>query len=318
MDGTHTLIQGGVGGSGAPKGPMAVLQSGRTSHTTLECRNVSASLAFYRDVMGLDVNPVGTLVGHAWGTNHHYFAVLQCAEPTQQPLLNYYARPVPHARDVDAVHARVAAVRERYGIRELTAPAREDVTKFGVGTYGFYLNDLDGNWWRVEENSGPFGPAELPPAAPVDRARSIVPRGPISYVVLEAMRLSQTIPFYRDFLGMAVEQSAPHYALCTSASGWVKALVVEVGDALVPQKVNNHHGLTFDGPVDLIDRIRHAAIESSGTFGIRKVLPATRQHGSYAFYMQDADTNCWEFEVWDDGISPVERHLALNASKGRS
>jgi hypothetical protein len=275
---------------------------------------VTASLAFYRDVMGLDVNPVGALVGHAWGTNRHYFAVLQCAEPTQQPLLNYYARPVPHARDVDAVHAKVAAVRDRYGIREVTAPAREDAARFGVGTYGFYVNDLDGNWWRVEENGGPFGPAELPHGAD---SQSIVPRGPISYVVLEALRMSATVPFYRDFLGMAVEQPAPHYALCTSAAGWVKALVVEVGGALVPQKVNNHHGLTFDGPVEVIDRARRAAIESSGTFGIRKVLPATRQHGSYAFYMQDADTNCWEFEVWDDGISPVERHLALNASKGR-
>lgn len=292
---------------------MTVLQGGRTSHTTLECRNVAASLAFYRDVMGLEVNPVGALVGHAWGTNGHYFAVLQCAEPTQQPLLNYYARPVPQPRDVDAAHARVAAVAERYGVRELTAPARESAAKFGVGTYGFYLNDLDGNWWRVEENRGPFGAAELPPVA---EGRSIVPRGPISYVVLEAMRLSQSVPFYRDFLGMAVDQPAPNYALCTSASGWVKALVVEVGDALIPQKVNNHHGLTFDGPVDLIDRIRQAAIESAATFGIRKVLPATRQHGSYAFYMQDADTNCWEFEVWDDGISPVERQLALNASKG--
>jgi catechol 2,3-dioxygenase-like lactoylglutathione lyase family enzyme len=291
---------------------MAVLRGARTSHTTLECRSVTASLAFYRDVMGLDVNPVGALVGHAWGTNRHYFAVLQCAEPTQQPLLNFYARPVPGAGDVDAAHAKIAAVRDAYGIRELTAPACEDAAKFGVGTYGFYVNDRDGNWWRVEENRGPFGPAELPPVA---EGRSIVPRGPISYVALEAVRMSRTVPFYRDFLGMTVEQPAPHYALCTSAEGWVKALVVEVGDALVPQKVNNHHGLTFDGPVDVVDQARRAAIESSGTFAIRKVLPATRQHGSYAFYMQDADTNCWEFEVWDDGISPVERHLALNAAK---
>jgi catechol 2,3-dioxygenase-like lactoylglutathione lyase family enzyme len=277
---------------------------------------VTASLAFYRDVMGLDVNPVGALVGHAWGTNQHYFAVLQCAEPTQQPLLNYYARPVPHARDVDGIHARVAAVGPKYGIRDMTPPAHEDPAKFGVGTYGFYVNDLDGNWWRVEENRGPFGPEELPPAAPGAETRSIVPRGPISYVVLEAKEIARTVPFYRDFLGMTVEQPAPHYALCTSGSGWVKALLVEVGDALVPQKVNNHHGLTLDPPAGVIDEARRAALESSSTFGIRKVLPATRQHGSYAFYMQDLDTNCWELEVWDDGISPVERHLAINASKG--
>lgn len=297
---------------------MAVVQGARATHTTLECRNVTESLAFYRDVMGLDVNPLGALVGHAWGTNGHYFAVLQSVEPAQQPLLNFYARPVAHARDVDAVHAKIAAVREAYGIRELTSPAREDPAKFGVGTYGFYLNDLDGNWWRVEENAGPFGPAELPTAgADGERgARSIVPRGPISYVVLETVRLSRSVPFYRDFLGMRVDQPAPHFAFCTSASGWVKVLVVEVGDALVPQKVNNHHGLTLDAPAEVIDRVRRAALEGSDTFGIRKVLPATPQHGSYAFYMQDVDTNCWELEVWDDGISPVQRQLALKAAKG--
>jgi catechol 2,3-dioxygenase-like lactoylglutathione lyase family enzyme len=299
------------------EGLMAVVRGARATHTTLECRNVTASLAFYRDVMGLDVNPVGALVGHAWGTNGHYFAVLQSAEVTQQPLLNFYARPVAHARDVDAAHAKIAAVREAYGVRELTTPAREDAAKFGVGTYGFYLNDLDGNWWRIEENAGPFGPAELPPAgAGQGGLPSIVPRGPISYVVLETVRLSRSVPFYRDFLGMIVERPAPHFALCTSAAGWVKALLVEVGDALVPQKVNNHHGLTLEGPTEVIDDARRAAVERSDTYEIRKVLPATRQHGSYAFYMQDADTNCWELEVWDDGISPVQQQLALRASKG--
>lgn len=108
-----------------------------------------------------------------------------------------------------------------------------------------------------------------------------------------------------------------HLRPCPGCSGWVKALVVEVGDALVPQKVNDHHGLTFDGPADVVDCARRAAVDSSAAFEIRRVLPATRQHGSYAFYMQDADTNCWELDVWDDGISPVERHLAINAAKGR-
>ena len=54
----------------------------------------------------------------------------------------------------------------------------------------------------------------------------------------------------------------------------------------------------------------------SGEFGIRKVLPATHQHWAYAFYLQDADTNFWEFEVWDDGIDPVARALAHDSTKG--
>ncbi len=124
------------------------------------------------------------------------------------------------------------------------------------------------------------------------------------------MRIAQSVRFYRDFLGLNVEQSAPHYALCRSDSGWVNVLAVEVGDALVPQKVSNHHGFTLDGAAHLIDELRQSALAVADTLGIRRVLPATRQHGSYSFYLQDVDTNCWELEIWDDGISPVERALA--------
>jgi catechol 2,3-dioxygenase-like lactoylglutathione lyase family enzyme len=293
---------------------MAVVQGARATHTTLECRDVASSLAFYKDVMGLHVNRIAGLVGHIWDTKGLYAAVLQSAQPIQQPLLNFYARPVPRAGDVDEAYAKIDAARATYGVRELTAPAREDATKFGVGTYGFYLNDLDGNWWRVEENEGPFGPMELPPRA---GSTSIVAPGPISYVVLESVRLATTLHFYRDFLGMSVRHPAPHYALCTSA-GVVNVVAVEVGERLVPQKVNNHHGFTVEGSAEIIDQLRRAALEGAGAFEIRKVLPATRQHGSYSFYLQDADTNCWELEVWDDGISPVQRHLALKGDKGGS
>ena len=294
---------------------MPVVQGARATHTTLECRDVPRTLAFYRDVLGLQVNQIGALVGHMWASNGVYTAVLQSGQPAQQPFLNFYARPLPRAADVDAAHAAIERVREAHGIREVTAPAREDARKFGVATYGFYLNDLDGNWWRVEENEGPFGPAVLPPRGD---STSIVAPGPISYVVLESVKLARTARFYRDFLGMAVREPAPHYAFCTSTTGCVNVIAVEVGEALVPQKVNNHHGFTLDGGAEIIDELRRAALDSADSFEIRKVLPATRQHGSYAFYMQDADTNCWELEVWDGGVSPVDQHLALKAKGGAS
>jgi catechol 2,3-dioxygenase-like lactoylglutathione lyase family enzyme len=161
---------------------MAMIEGACATHTTLECHDVAESLAFYRDVMGLEVNHVHPLVGHVWASNRHYAAVLHGAACAPQPLLNYYARPVPRPGDVDAIHAKIEAVRALYGIRAITPPAREDKAKFGVGTYG----------------------------------------------------------------------------------------------------------------------------------------PATRQHGSYAFYFQDADTNCWELEVWDDGISPVERGLTGRLGKERA
>jgi hypothetical protein len=46
------------------------------------------------------------------------------------------------------------------------------------------------------------------------------------------------------------------------------------------------------------------------------VFSATHQHGSYSFYLQDADTNWWELEIWHDATSPVDRGLARTRPQG--
>jgi catechol 2,3-dioxygenase-like lactoylglutathione lyase family enzyme len=287
---------------------MAIVEGGRTTHTTLECKNIADSLRFYRDVMGLQVNQIAPGVGHVFDCKDQYAAVLQNANPGPQSFLNFYARPVVDAAAVDAVHARIAAVRDEHRIAELTAPAREDPARFGVASYGFYLKDLDGNWWRVEDNHGPFGPAALPGAG--EPGGSIVPAGPISYVVLESRALPVTMRFYRDFLGLDVAQPAPHHCLVRDRGGLVQVIAVEVGDRLVPQKVSNHHGITLSGGTEVIDALHARATAGAVEFGLKKVFSATHQHGSYSFYLQDPDTNWWELEIWHDGISPVERGLA--------
>jgi catechol 2,3-dioxygenase-like lactoylglutathione lyase family enzyme len=286
---------------------MPIVDGGRTTHTTLECRNVADSLRFYRDVMGLRVNQPVPSVGHIMDSKGQYAAVLQNANPGPQPFLNFYARPVAGPADVDAAHARISAVREDYRIAEITAPAHEDAARFGVSTYGFYLKDLDDNWWRVEENQGPFGPVELPhDAKPRD---SIVPAGPISYVVLESRALPVSVRFYRDLLGLHVAQPAPHYCLMSSPDGWVKVIAVEVGDRLVPQKVSNHHGITLSGGTEVIDALHARISASAAEYGLKKVFSATHQHGSYSFYLQDADTNCWELEIWENSVLPARRDI---------
>ena len=127
------------------------------------------------------------------------------------------------------------------------------------------------------------------------------------------MRSCHSLPvsmrFYRDFLGLDVAQPAPHYCLVSDRDGWVRVIAVEVGDRLVPQKVANHHGITLSGGTEVIDAVHARATASAAEFGLRKVFSATHQHGSYAFYLQDADTNWWELEIWHDAISPVARGL---------
>src|SRR6516165_6998435 len=105
---------------------MPIVEGARTTHTTLECRDVKRSLRFYRDVMGLRVNQPAPMVGHLMDSKGHYAAVLQNADPQPQPFFNFYARPGRDAAEVDAVHERMLAVSYSYGITEISTPTRED------------------------------------------------------------------------------------------------------------------------------------------------------------------------------------------------
>jgi catechol 2,3-dioxygenase-like lactoylglutathione lyase family enzyme len=292
---------------------MPVVEPAKASHTTLEVADVQRALRFYRDVLGLRTHQAAARVGHLLATNGHYAAMGQRRTTTPQPFLNFYARPVPDAAAVDAVHARISAVQDAWEIQEITAPAHEDSTRFGVGTYGFYLKDADGNWWRVEENDGPFGPQEIPPnAEPRD---SLVPAGPISYVMLECRRLEPTLRFYRDYLGLDVRPGGPAFAYC-GGHGGVNVIVVAVGDHLLPQSRGNHHGLLLHADEATIDALHAATVTARETFGIQTLHPAHYSHGSYSYYLEDRDTNWWEIEIWEDGIAPWDRIEATLATGG--
>jgi len=274
------------------------------THTTLECIDVSESIRFYREVMGLATLRRLKMAAVFRGTNGLIAASVQVPRPMPQPLLNFYTRPVQDRVQVEAVHAAVTAAGERYGIRQITRLAEEDPARFGVGTYGFYLQDRDGNWWRVEENDGPFGKVELPvDAEPRD---ALVAAGPISYVTLECRDMHKTIRFYREFLGIDAEQQGPHYFF-SRGNGGVCVIGVEVPEVM-PQPVLNHHGITLRGDPAMIDRLRDSVVRNAEEFGVMKVLPATSQHGSYSFYMQDLDTNWWEIEILEE-LDPFQQTI---------
>jgi catechol 2,3-dioxygenase-like lactoylglutathione lyase family enzyme len=300
---------------------MPVAQPARASHTTLEVGDLARALRFYTEVLGLETHYASETTGHVRATNGQYAAVHGRHHPSPQPFLNFYARPVADAAAVDDVHARLSAVRDDWGIQEITPPAREDPTRFGVGTYGFYLHDADGNWWRIEENDGPFGPQTIPPDA--EPRGSIVPAGPVSYVMLECRSLEPTMRFYRDYLGLDVRRASPTAAYAGGYGG-VNVIAVEVGDKLMPQRRSNHHGVMLQANEATIDALHAASAEVLDQFGIVRLQTPVYAHGSYSFYLEDQDTNWWEVEIWEDGVCPwdrlEERHAAGNTAplpKGR-
>ena len=279
----------------------------KATHTTLECHDVVASIRFYREVMGLPTLRRLKMAAVFRASNGVIAASVQVPRLAPQPLHNFYARPVCDRAEVDRVHTRLLEVADDYGIREISAPAVEDPNQFGVATYGFYLLDLDGNWWRVEDNNGPFGPVEIP--ANAEPRDSVVPAGPISYVTLESIDVPQTVRFFRDFLGLDAEPQGDGHYFFSRGNGGVNVIGIQVPTMHYPQPLLNHHGITlYTGREEMINDLRQSVEAHAGDFGLMKVLPATYQHGSYSFYMQDRDTNWWEIEILEE-LDPYEQTL---------
>jgi catechol 2,3-dioxygenase-like lactoylglutathione lyase family enzyme len=284
----------------APAGRSAasLVPRGVHSHTTLETTDIDKALALYRDVLGLSTAQQVPKAGLMHATNGHIAAIIQMPKICAQPYWNYYARAVPREL-VDGLHKRISGLREQYELREVTDPEVE--RRYGIGTYGFAFADRDGNWWRIEEQDGPFGRAKLPDVA----GTSVVPPGPIPYVTLESADIEKTEALYRDVLGLHV--GSVDGALHVREAEGVNAIVVPVED-VVPQPVLNHHGLTLaEGDRAGVDRANEYLRANADAWGLRKVQQATEQHGSYAFYFQDADTNWWEIETLENGFNPWQR-----------
>jgi catechol 2,3-dioxygenase-like lactoylglutathione lyase family enzyme len=294
---------------------MAILPRGLHSHTTLETTDIAKALRFYWEVLGLSTAQQMPKVGLLRDTRDHIAAIIQLPKISSQPYWNYYARPVPRT-DIDRLHVAVSAVAEEYELREVTEPAHEQ--RYGIGTYGFAIADRDGNWWRIEDQDGPFGLAELPAV----EATSIVPPGPVAYVTLESADLDKTSRFYREFIGLDVVHKEG--ALHCAEHGGINLIVVPAQQDPIPQTVLNHHGLTLDeGERSGVERAFALITEHGDRWGIRKVQQITDQHGSYSFYFQDLDTNWWEVETLYAGLNPWQRvsqppgsHHLLNPAHG--
>jgi catechol-2,3-dioxygenase len=114
------------------------------SHGTLEVSDIAASRRFYEEVLGLEVvqqAPMSLFI--RLGGSHVYACVETKADRPEMPLLYHNGLDLASQDEVDDAYGKIRKVQEEYGIRQVTRPARQH------GTYAFYLQDLDGNWWEI-------------------------------------------------------------------------------------------------------------------------------------------------------------------------
>lgn len=116
----------------------------------------------------------------------------------------------------------------------------------------------------------------------------------ISHGGLESTDLPRTRRFYEEFLGLRCVYHLPRAMMVQSEGRW-SIFVVWVAKRIESLPLLNHFGLDVPS-VDAVDRARELALSCQQAYGIRKVTPCKRQHGSYSFYLEDVDGNWWEIQ----------------------
>ena len=115
------------------------------SHGTLMSRHLAKSRRFYEEFLGLEV------VRHARPAmvlrlNSSMYVVCVCIgdKAPAQHVLTHWGLNVASRAEVDRAHAAAERLKDEYSIRRINKVMDRH------GAYGFYMQDLDGNWWEIQ------------------------------------------------------------------------------------------------------------------------------------------------------------------------
>jgi len=115
------------------------------SHGTLECRSLKESRPFYEEFLGLEC------VHHAKKAmllrKGGYFGLV-CLEKGKNVrpvgVGNHWGLDLASKEEVERARELAVANKEKYGIQKVMK-----ITEMH-GTYAFYFQDRDGNWWEFQ------------------------------------------------------------------------------------------------------------------------------------------------------------------------
>ncbi len=113
----------------------------------------------------------------------------------------------------------------------------------------------------------------------------------LSHGTVECHDLEAARRFYSEFLGLDVRQTSSRSLMLRLNSVTTIACVETKG--ATSAGIYSHFGLDFDGR-DEVDAAWERARAQKDAYGIRKITRPVDQHGTYSFYVIDADDNWWE------------------------
>lgn len=132
-----------------PGNPNSVVKPEYMSHGTLECRSLKESRRFYEEFLGLQCVRHGkpAMVVRC-GMKFHIVCLEVGSTLKPGKLDNHWGVEVASEEEVKRIWDAAHQLKDTYKIGQIT-----DVLK-QHGAYGFYLEDLDHNWWEIQYYDG--------------------------------------------------------------------------------------------------------------------------------------------------------------------
>ena len=147
MSVTREMIVDGIAEPAAERN--SVIKPYVMSHGTLECHKLKESRKFYEEFLGLEcVRHAAPAMVIRCGVKFHIVCVEVGDAVHPLNVLNHWGVDVESREKVDEAHANALKYQEQYKIRQVLKPSLQH------GVYSFYLEDLDHNWWEVQNVEG--------------------------------------------------------------------------------------------------------------------------------------------------------------------
>lgn len=122
----------------------------------------------------------------------------------------------------------------------------------------------------------------------------------LSHGTVECRDLAKSRMFYEDFIGLECVQHAKR-SMAVRLGLKFHIIALEVGESVYPMKLHNHWGLDLRTRED-VDNAHTIALGAKERFDIQEVTAPMEVHGVYSFYVQDRDSNWWEFQHYEAGF----------------
>lgn len=157
--------------------------------------------------------------------------------------------------------------------------------------------------------------SQAPPAPDQAKVTPALKLNFLSHGTLESRDLEFSRRFYEEFLGLEVHRTSPISLMVRLGGQHVYAVVYSKR----PSEMNllNHNGLDVETQAE-VDEAHRTCVEQAEKWKLAKISKPVLQHGTYSFYLWDADGNAWEILtnpkggyswIWDMGNLEGKGHM---------